>query len=484
MSKELRRVAIVIAMMFLSLLVSSSFIQGINADALSLDQRNVRSVYDSYQVQRGDILVDGQPIAQSIKSADEFSYVRKYLSPSYSAITGFFSLFNGQTGLEAAGNDYLSGKNSSQFFEQINALFSGNSVIGGSIELTIDPKVQKVAWDALGNMKGAVVAIDPNTGNILAMVSKPGFNANKLAVHNQADANENYTNLLKDKNDPLINRAISGDLYAPGSVFKLIVSSAALESGNFTPDSKINNPPKFKLPGTNTYVQNSGEGKCGGASTVSLTDALKLSCNVPFAQVGIQLGQDRIRQMAEAFGFGKNLKVPMFVTPSVYPRGMDDAQTALTAFGQFDVRVTPMQMAMVSAGIANGGVVMKPNLIENVLSSNLASLYQPKPSQFANPISKKTADEVTAMMVKAVSSGVSSNGAIPGVSVAGKTGTAQNGKGEPYTLWFTGFAPSKNPKVAVAVVVEDGGGMGQNGRGNTLAAPIARKVMQAALGNK
>lgn len=482
MNRELRRVSVVIAMMFFSLLLSSTVIQGVQADSLSLDQRNVRSVYDSYQVQRGDILVDGQPIAQSVKSADEFGYVRKYSSPRYSAITGFFSLFNGQSGLEASGNDYLSGKNSSQFFEQINALFSGNSVIGGSIELTIDPKVQKVAWDALGGMRGSVVAIDPSTGNIIAMVSKPGFDANLLSVHNSESANDNYARLLGDKHDPLINRAISGDLYAPGSVFKLVVAAAALESGIFEADSKINNPPKFKLPGTETYVQNSGEGKCGGASTVSLTDALKLSCNVPFAQVGIQLGQDRIRQQAEAFGFGKNIRIPMLATPSIYPRGLDDAQTALTAFGQFDVRVTPLQIAMVSAAIANGGKLMRPNLIENVLSSNLASLYQPKPSEFSTPISSKTAATLTAMMEAAVSSGVSSNGAIPGVKVAGKTGTAQNGKGEPYTLWFTGFAPSKDAKVAVAVVIEDGGGQGQNGRGNSLAAPVARKVMRAVLG--
>ena len=481
MNKELKRVSIVIALMFLSLFVSTTIIQGVSADALSADQRNTRTVYDSYKVQRGDILVGGQPIAQSIKSDDVFAYKRKYTGAQYAAITGFFSLFNGQTGLESASNDYLTGKNSSQFFERINALFSGNSVIGGSVELTIDPRIHKVAWDALGNLKGAVVAIDPSTGNIIAMVSKPGFDANLLSVHSSAQANANYKKLLGDAGNPLINRAITGDLYAPGSVFKLVVSSAALESGLFTPESKINNPLKFKLPGTTTYVQNSGEGRCGGRSTVSLADALRFSCNVPFAQVGIQLGQDRIAQQASLFGFGKNLRVPLYVTPSTYPAGMDDAQTGLSAFGQFDVRVTPLQIAMVSAAIANHGTLMKPNLISNVLSSNLASLYQPQPTEFSKPISKNTADLLTKMMVGAVSSGVSSNGQIKGVSVAGKTGTAQNAVGAQYTLWFTGFAPSNNPKVAIAVVVEDGGGMGQNGRGNTLAAPIARKVMQAVL---
>ena len=323
--------------------------------------------------------------------------------------------------------------------------------------------------------------IDPVTGNILAMVSKPGFDANLLSTHDPVEANENYKNLLARKSDPLINRAIGGDLYVPGSVFKLVVSAAALESGNFTPESKIDNPSKFKLPGTETYVYNSGEGTCGGRATVSLADALRFSCNVPFAQVGIQLGQDQIRRQAELFGFGKSISVPLKVTPSVYPRGLDDAQTALTAFGQFDVRVTPMQMVMVSAAIANQGRLMKPNLIENVLSSNLASLYAPTPSEYSRPVSEKTAGLLTQMMIDAVAKGVSSNAQISGVKVAGKTGTAQNGKDEPYTLWFTGFAPADKPRVAVAVVIEDGGGMGQNGRGNSLAAPVARKVMQAVL---
>jgi peptidoglycan glycosyltransferase len=202
---------------------------------------------------------------------------------------------------------------------------------------------------------------------------------------------------------------------------------------------------------------------------------------VPFAQLGIALGQDRIRAQAELFGFGKNLEFPMTSTASVYPKGMDEAQTGLSAFGQFDVRVTPLQMAMVSAAVANKGVLLKPNLIENVVTSNLSILNQPTPEVFSQPMSEATAAIVRQMMVGAVERGVSGNAQISGIEVAGKTGTAQNGKGEPYTLWFTGFAPANNPKVAVAVVVADGGGLGQSGRGNSLAAPIARKVMEAVL---
>ena len=467
--------------MFATLFVASTGIQFAFSDQLNNDPRNVRSLYDSYKTKRGAILVDGTPIVESTPTGDNYYYQRSYTGKLYSAVTGFYSLYQGTTGVEGAMNSYLTGKNSSQFFEQVNALLSGNPVEGASVELTIDPDVQRAAYKALGKLTGAVVAIEPSTGRILAMVSTPSFNANSLSEHSSKLAQSAYQDLLKADPSPLINRAIAGELYAPGSVFKLVVASAAFQSGQFTPESKIPNPPKFKLPGTNTYVYNSGEGKCGGRSTVSIADALRFSCNVPFAQLGIALGQDRIRAQAELFGFGKQLRIPMSVTPSIYPTGMDDAQTGLSAFGQFNDRVTPMQMALISAAIANGGVMMKPTLIETVLSSNLSTLQQQTPSVLAQPISKTTADRVKAMMVAAVSSGVSSNGQIKGISVAGKTGTAQNGDNQPYTLWFTGFAPADNPKVAVAVVIANGGGMGQSGFGNLLAAPVARKVMQAVL---
>jgi peptidoglycan glycosyltransferase len=480
MNKELRRVSIVIFMMFLTLFVATTSIQVLSAETLSQDQRNVRSIYDSYKTQRGSILVDGQPIAFSKPSDDLYHYLRTYSDPMYSGVTGFFSNYQGATGLESAMNSYLTGQNSAQFFEQISALFSGNPVTGASVELTIDPAAQKAAWDALGNMTGAVVALDPRTGNILALVSKQGFDANLLAVHSGVESTNNYNQLLNAKTEPLKNRATT-ELFAPGSVFKVLVATAAIESGKYTPESTLPNPVKFKLPGTNTYVQNSGEGKCGGKATVSIADALRFSCNVPMAQLGILLGEDVIRAQAEKFGFGKTIKVPLSITPSVYPEGMDEAQLGLSAFGQFDDRMTVMQVAMMSAAVANNGLLMKPNLIENVLSSNLAALDTPAPSQFGQAMSAETAAKVRDMMIGAVARGVSSNASIKGVSVAGKTGTAQNGDGEPYTLWFTGFAPADNPQVAVAVVVANGGGIGQAGRGNTLAAPIAKKVMEAVL---
>lgn len=481
MTPEIKRVANFILLMFLSLFVAASAMQVVNADSLSNDSRNQRAVYEGYKTQRGAILVNNKPIAESIKTSDAYRYLRQYNGEQYSAITGFYSLFQGRTGLENVLDSSLRGDNSAAFFQQLNALLSGNPVSGASVELTIDEDVQLAARNAMGNMKGAVVAIEPATGRILALVSKSGFDANLLSTHNTADASANYKKLLTNKNAPLINRAIGGDLYAPGSVFKLIVAAAAFESGEYTPQSKLPNPKTYILPGTTTAITNSGEGRCGGATTVSIATALKLSCNIPFAQLGISLGQEAISKQAKAFGFGEELSIPLKATPSVYPENLDDAQTALTSFGQFDVRVTPLQMAMVSAAIANAGIEMKPYLVDQVFTSNLTLLEEGKPTELGRSITTSSAERLKTMMIAAVSSGVSSNAKIPGVKVAGKTGTAENGVNDPYTLWFTGFAPADNPQVAVAVVIEDGGGKGQSGRGNTLAAPVAKKVMEAVL---
>jgi len=483
MNRELKRVTILIFSMFLSLLIAGSLIQFVNSDSLMADGKNPRSLYDSYKTQRGSILANGKLIAWSIKTDDKYQYLREYDNEAYSAVTGFYSLSQGTTGIENSLDSYLTGKNSSQFFEQINALLSGNPMAGASVYLTIDPKVQQAAYEAMGNLTGAVVAIAPSTGKILAMVSTPGFNANLLAVHNPALASNNYQQLLNQPNSPLINRAIGGDLYAPGSVFKIIVASAAFETGKFQPSSMLPNPKKFKLPDTSTFIYNSGEGKCGSSKPkVTIADALRFSCNIPFAELGLQLGQNTIAAQAERFGFGKSFNLPMSSTASEYPKNMDDAQTALSSFGQFDDKASPLQMAMVSAAIANGGVMMQPTLINSILSPNLAVLSTFGSTSLGSAVSSTTATEVKDMMVGAVSRGVSSNGQIKGVRVAGKTGTAQNGPGQPYTLWFTGFAPAENPQVAVAVVVANGGGLGQRGFGNLVAAPIARKVMKAVLG--
>jgi peptidoglycan glycosyltransferase len=313
------------------------------------------------------------------------------------------------------------------------------------------------------------------------MVSKPSYDPNLLAKHDGSAVNDAYQKLLDKKPSPLVNRAIAGDLNPPGSTFKLVTSSAALESGKYTLKSTFPSPNSLVLPGTSLRIQNSYGEECGSGPKATLLTALSLSCNIPFAELGMQLGNQAIGEQAAKFGFGKDLRIPLKVTPSTYPKTDDRAQTAQTAFGQFDDRATPMQMAMVSAAIGNGGVLMKPNLVQKVLSPSLDTVSQMTPTEFSRPISAATADGVRTMMVSSVATGAATNARINGVEVAGKTGTAQNGANDPYTLWFTGFAPAKDPKVAVAVVIENGGGLGQNGYGNLLAAPIAKRVFEAVL---
>lgn len=477
MNKELKRVSAAVLIMFTALFCSSTVITVFEVDNLSADGRNVRTLYDSYSAERGPILVAGQPIAESKPSDDQYKFQRVYTNPElYAPVTGYFTLNQGTTGVEGALNDYLSGTANDQFLDKVNAILTGQNPKGAAVELTLDPAVQQAAWDALGNQTGAVIALDPKTGAILAMVSKPSYDPNLLASHDTNAVIASYEQLLADATSPLINRTITGDLYHPGSVFKLVVSSAAIDSGKFTPDSEFPNPPSLQLPLSSSVIHNAADGNCGGAPTVSLADALRMSCNVPFAQIGEAVGQETIGQYAAKFGFGDAIEVPMRATPSVYPKGMDAPSVMLASFGQADVRVTPLQIAMVSAGIANGGTVMQPMLIKSITAPNLTVIQPFEPKVYSQPISAASSATLTAMMVQNVSNGAASNARISGVEVAGKTGTAQNGEGRPLTLWFTGFAPANDPQIAVAVVVENGTSFG-----NAVAAPIARKVIEAVL---
>jgi peptidoglycan glycosyltransferase len=481
MNRELKRVSAVVLLMFVALFCSTSIVQVFQADNLSADDRNTRTRLDSYSVERGAILADGQPIAQSVPVDDTYKFQRTYSNgPLYAPITGFIPVNGAPTGLEQALNGELSGTSNAQFFDQLSSLVTGQDPKGAAIEVSIDPVAQQAAWDALDDKTGSVVVTEPKTGRVLAMVSKPSFDPNALAVHDSATVNETYDGLVGAGDDPLINRAINS-LNPPGSVFKVVVVAAALESGQFTPDSTFPNPATFQLPGSSSIVTNSGGGTCGGGDTVTIATALALSCNIPMAELGLQLGDDAIRAMAEKFGFNSTFTTPLPVTASVYPENPDDAQTALSAFGQTSVRATPLQMALVSATIANGGIEMKPNLVDEIIAPDLSPLQSFEPVAGDRVLSAETAATMTRMMVNGVQDGAASNARIDGVDVAGKTGTAENGDDDPYTLWFTGFAPADDPQYAITVLIEDGGGLGQTGYGNLLAAPIAKQVLEAVL---
>jgi peptidoglycan glycosyltransferase len=481
--KELKRVSVVVLAMFVALFVSTSVIQVFQADSLAADPRNSRTLYDSYRTERGPILAGETVIAQSVATGDRFAFQREYPAGElYSAVTGYFNPTQGSSGVERAMNDLLSGTSNLQFLDEINRIISGQPPKGAAVQVTVEPAVQQAAFDALGEYTGSVVAIEPSTGRILAMVSKPTYDPNALAGTDSSQVIENYSALLEAEGDPLINRSISGSLNPPGSTFKLVVATAAFESGDYAPETQLPNPASLTLPGTDSTVYNSGGGRCGGGGdTVSISDAIRYSCNIPMAELGIRLGDDVIRETAERYGFNQDVSIPLSVEQSVYPQVLDTPQTGLSSFGQSDVRATPLEMAMVSAGIANDGEMMTPGLIDEVTGRNLEVLQSFEPSVMQTTSSAETADVITQAMVASVSSGAATNATIDGVSVAGKTGTAENGTGDPYTLWFTGFAPADDPQVAVAVVIEDGGGRGQDGSGNALAAPVAKKVLEAVL---
>ncbi|MDQ0727479.1 penicillin-binding protein 2 [Microbacterium sp. W4I20] len=483
MTKELRRLSIVMLFMFIALFAATSWIQVVEADSLAQNSHNKRTRLDSYEIQRGSIIVDGNANATSVPSDDTYKFQRVYEdAPMWEPVTGYFNAaLNSQTGIEQAMNADLSGTGSNAFLAEVERILSGQPQRGFSVELSLNAAAQKAAYEALGELKGAVVAIDPKTGRILAMVSTPGFDTNLLATHDADAANSVYDELLADPDKPLSNRAIAGDLNPPGSTFKIVVAAAAFASGDWTPQSTLPNPARYKLPGSENQVSNASGTTCGSGSTVTIADAVRLSCNIPMAELAVELGDEAIREMAEKFGFNKSFSLPLESTPSSYPEALNDPQTALSGFGQGQVTATPLQMAMVAAGIANDGVVMNPQMVDAVIGNDLSVVRAFEDSEFGRAMEPDVADEVTAAMVASVSSGAAQGARIDGIDVAGKTGTAEN-ENRPHTLWFTGFAPANDPAVAVAVVVEDGGGQGQSGSGDTIASPIAKKVIEAVLG--
>lgn len=460
------------------LLLTLTYVQFFAADALQANPWNNRTLYEQFGQDRGSILVDGQEIAKSVPSSDDFEHQRVYTdSPMYSNLTGYFSLVYGATGLESAMGDELSGASDDQFYDRVVSLFSGDQPKGASVELTLDSELQKVAYNALEGHNGSIVAVDPKTGEIKAMVSRKSYDANAMSSHNTDEVVAAADQLNADPAQPLVNRAIGGDLYAPGSTFKLIDTVAALESGKYTTDTTIPNPSELPLPDTTVTLPNYRQGGCAARSQVNLQFALEQSCNTPFAQIAMELGQDEIRKTAENFGYGQELSIPLEVTPSVFPEEMNQAQLALSSIGQYDVRTTPLQVAMTSAAIANDGVMMKPSLVKNVRSSDLSVIDEFKAEQLRRSTDAETAQTVTELMTSVVDNGIASGAAVPGVKVAGKTGTAETGEDGLNDSWFTGFAPADDPQLAVAVVVEDV----DVTTGSTVTSPSARQLFEAVL---
>lgn len=487
MKKSLTHIGVVGFVMFALLFGSTSWVQFVTADSLNANPLNNRQILDQLSRDRGPILVDGTPIAYSEPVDDRYRFQRQYgsdgLDPrAYASMTGYYSIVSGASGMERAAGDYLSGDSDALFYDKVGSFFTGEQPRGAAVELTVDPDVQQAAWDGLGNQTGAAVALDPKTGKILAMASTPGWDPNPIASHNPDEARSAFEQLNNDPENPAYNRAIGGNLYPPGSTFKVLVAAAALESGDYTPDSRLNGPATLDLPQTTATISNSHAGACRGGGRPTLAESLAESCNTSFASLGMDLGEDAIAEQAAKFGFGQDLSIPLTVTPSTFPSDLNPPQLAQSSLGQFEVRSTPMQMAMMTAGIANDGRMMKPELVNRVLNANtLEPITETRPTELSRPVSGQTAEELNTMMQGVVTDGTASVAQIPGVQVAAKTGTAQHQQGAAPHAWFISFAPADDPKIAVAVVVENGGNAGSEAYGATVAGPIAKDMMEAVV---
>jgi penicillin-binding protein A len=486
MNKPIRTMSIFCMLLFVALLLNSTYLQYIQAGSLDSHNDNKRVRDAEFSRKRGAILVAGKSIAESRASKDQYQYQRVYTQAiKYAQLTGYYSYIYGRNAVELTQNDILSGSDPRLFVNRVVDLLDTRQPKGGSVSLTINPKAQTAAYDgmrALGaNVQGAVIALEPSTGKILAMVSSPSYDPNRLSSHNFNQIQRAWKRLNADPLRPLINRSIQESL-PPGSTFKLVTAAAALSSGQYTPDSTVPGGTSLDLPQTSTNLVNENGSNCGG-SKITLTQALEVSCNVSFGYLGLQLGPDVIRQQAEKFGWDQTyLNDINGQEPSRFPSDPDPPQTALSAIGQFDVTATPLQMAMVTAGIANGGTVMRPYAVDEVRAPDLSVLDKTSPEPFrSNAISSSVARELTQMMIEVVDQGTGTTAQIPGIKVAGKTGTAQSSPSRPPYAWFVSFAPADNPKVAVAVLVQDAGVARDAISGSGLAAPIAKRVMEAVI---
>lgn len=482
MNAPIRRVSTFVALLFATLLISTTWIQFVQAKSLNAREDNRRTLLSTYARERGQILAGDTVLAESVPVDNEFKFLRRYPQGEvYADVTGYYSFYGASGGIESTENALLSGRSDKLFYRRVSDLFTGRRAQGANVVLTINPKAQQAAWDALGDQRGAAVALNPKTGEILAMVSKPGYDPNALASHDLTAVDTAYKSLNGDPARPLVNRAISGDLYPPGSTFKVVTAAAALSTGKWTETSEIPGPANLDLPQTTVGLPNSGGRACGPGDKVTLQDAMRISCNTAFGWLGLEMGGDKLREQAGRFGFGDQLSIPMRVTPSKVPAELNPPQTAQAAVGQYDVRVTPLEMAMVAGGIANKGVVMKPHLVQSILASDLTTIDTESQSTLTEAVSPQVAAQLTSMMELVVSNGTGTAAQMSGVRVAGKTGTAQHAPGAAPHAWFISFAPADNPSIAVAVVVEEGGTAGNEASGGQTAAPISKAIMEAVL---
>ncbi|MEU8673407.1 penicillin-binding protein 2 [Streptomyces sp. NPDC048560] len=483
MIRYIRRAAAFCLLLLVALLVNAARIQLFEADELDSNSANRRTTIDRYDQPRGNILVGDESVTGSKDTGEQLAYERTYKhGPLYAPVTGYASQTYGTTLIENAEDDILSGTDPLLAPLPLWNDITRSRQPGGNVVTTIRDSMQRAAYDGLGGRRGAVAALEPSTGKILALVSTPSYDPERLSGTGSA-VTDAWARLTTSKSQPMLNRAIR-QTYPPGSTFKIVTAAAALDSGVVDdPDEPTDTPSPYVLPGTSTVLPNEASG-CGKAS---LSEAIRVSCNTVMAHLGVEVGLDGMVEAAEKFGFNDTgLKIPSGVARSNFDTEMSDDQLAQSSIGQFDTTATPLQMAMVASAVANGGDLRYPHLVDRTTTHDGDPVQQQGSRSYHQAMNPTTAMRLQRMMVDVVENGTGTNAAIDGVTVGGKTGTAQHGidnSGTPYA-WFISWAQERNsgrPAVAVAVVVEDATADRADISGGGSAAPIARAVMRAAL---
>ncbi|MFD4240045.1 peptidoglycan D,D-transpeptidase FtsI family protein [Streptomyces sp. NPDC058525] len=483
MNKPLRRISLFCGLLVLALLIRTNWLQYVQAEELSTRKENRRVQIAQYATERGNIIVAGEPITGSkVTNGSDYKFKRTYTAGElWAPVTGYASQAFGSTQLESLEDGILTGNDDRLFFDRTIGMFTGEKKQGGNVVTTLNPDAQKAAFEALGTKKGAAAAIDPRTGAVLALVSTPSYDPGRFAGNSKDD--EKAWIELKDSEDKnLVNRALR-ETYPPGSTFKVVTAAAALEHGVVKEiNDPTDTPDPYFLPGTKTEMINHAK----GCKEASLNKALEISCNSVFANLGDKVTRDKMVETSEKFGFNNDkIDIPVRAFASVYDKKMGRDGNAQSSIGQFNTAATPLQMAMVTAAIANDGKLMKPYMVDHVAAPNLDVIEKHSPQEMSRPLSPANAQKVQEMMVNVVDNGTGTKAKIKDVKVGGKTGTAQHGEGNkkrPYA-WFISYAEGKDGSspVAVAVVIEDSEADREDISGGGLAAPVAKAVMEAVL---
>lgn len=490
MDRRIRRLGIFLILLFGLLFLQLNNLQVFQASKLDNKPGNVLTASSTNIEPRGQIVSrNGTVLAESVPVSDKYHYQRKYPYGSlYADITGFDSIIYGTDGIESSYNKYLVAQPNP--ITSLSDIFSNNKkYVTNTVVLSVSAKLQQQAEKSLGKLKGAVVAIDPSTGAILAMYSSPSYNPNLLASHSAASVEKAWHTYQSDPTQPMLNRAYRRD-YPPGSTFKIVTTSAIFAHDPSLALKVWPYQTQISLPDTTSTLSNYAHESCGG----TLANALAVSCDTTYAQIGLKLGATNLYNEATSFGFDQ---VPPLDLPGVaaaqFPKASSFARNlpgvAYSAIGQENVSATALQMALVGAGIANHGAIMAPHLMSQIRNSQAQVIKSYVPRIWKQATSASTASEVTKLMIGVVKNGTAQGIAIPGVEIAAKTGTAQTNLVASSNLssggsdnWMVAFAPAQNPKIAVAVVVPAQTGLSFNSTGAAYAGPVVKAMIQTALG--